>query len=124
MESAAVLEWLLQGDPAIRWQVLRDLMHADDAQVDEERHRVAQEGWGGQLLACQEPSGRWGGGLYSPKWTSTTYTLQLLRDLGLPPGHSKAVRACALLLDHGLRPDGGVNFATSYKTSETCITGM
>ena len=71
---------------------------------------VAITGWGARLLALQDPDGRWGRGIYNPKWTSTTYTLVLLRDLGLAPGNAKAVRACRLLLDEGFWSDGGINF--------------
>jgi hypothetical protein len=126
----AVLDWLLAGDPAIRWQALRDLLDAGERTVARERRRVAREGWGARLLALQSADGRWApgksgdGGLYSPKWISTTYTLLLLRDFGLPPGNGQARRACALLLDHGLRRDGGINYGAWGSRGETCITGM
>lgn len=70
--------WLLDGDPSIRWQVLRDLVGAPGQEVAAERAKVATEGWGARLLAAQSPDGRWTDGLYTPKWTSTTYTLLLL----------------------------------------------
>jgi hypothetical protein len=118
------LEWLLGGDPAVGWQVQRDLLDADPAQVESERELVAEQGWGAQLLALQDPSGRWGGGLYSPKWISTTYTLLTLRFLGLPAGNQQALEGCRLLLESGFYRDGGINFSPSYNYSETCITGM
>ncbi|MBI1879207.1 MAG: hypothetical protein HYR94_13475 [Chloroflexi bacterium] len=74
----SVLIWLLEGDPAIRWQTLHDLMEADKTTVQHERQQVALQGWGAKLLSYQEPSGLWAGGLYTPKWTSTTYTMLLL----------------------------------------------
>jgi len=129
----AVVEWLLEGDPSIRWQVLRDLVGAPRGVVERERRRVEREGWGARLLAKQGPDGRWAGGrsadggLYSPKWTSTTYTLLTLRDLGLPPGHPGAGKACRILLDEGLQKDGGVSYGTWAKWTgqgETCISGM
>lgn len=116
--------WLLEGDPAIRWQVLRDLVEAGETVVEPERRQVALQGWGAQLLSYQEPSGLWAGGLYSPKWTSTTYTMLLLRQLGLPSDHPQALKACHLLLDQGCRSDGGINYSASSQHSETCITGM
>lgn len=122
--SDVTIEWLLKGDPAIRWQTLRDLAGAERETWARERQRVCQRGWGKRLLARQEPSGRWGGGLYSPKWISTTYTMQLLRRLGLPPGHPQAMRACRLLFDNGLHSDGGIQFSKRHKYSETCETGM
>ena len=118
-----VTRWLLDGDAAIRWQVLRDLLGATEGTVKRERTKVAREGWGARLLARQDPGGTWGGGLYNPKWSSTTYTMLLLRDLGLLPSNVQARRACVLLLDHGLQRDGGINFGQADQ-SETCITGM
>src|SRR2546425_1173536 len=123
------IQWLLDGDPAIRWQTLRDLVGATSRIVERERSKVAREGWGARLLARQDREGTWAGGrssdggLYSPKWTSTTYTMLLLRDFGLPASNRQARRACALLLDRGLQRDGGINYGWRGR-SETCITGM
>ena len=123
------IQWLLDGDPAIRWQTLRDLLGASAPTVERERSRVAREGWGARLLAMQDSEGTWAGGLssdsglYSPKWTSTTYTMLLLRDLGLAANNRQARKACALLLDRGLQRDGGINYGWRAR-SETCITGM
>jgi hypothetical protein len=123
-----VSRWLLEGDPAIRWQALRDVVGAADRTVERERQRIAREGWGAQLLEKQDPQGTWAGGqssdsgLYHPKWTSTTYTMLLLRDLGLSATNRHAQLACAHLLDQGLQRDGGINYG--WSTSETCVTGM
>jgi hypothetical protein len=128
-----VMRWLLDGDPAIRWQALRDVVGAAEARVERERRKVARQGWGARLLAKQDADGRWAagqssdGGLYSPKWISTTYTMLLLRDFGLSATNRQAQKACALLLDHGLERDGGINYGMWGKwwgRSETCITGM
>jgi hypothetical protein len=129
----AAIRWLLEGDPAIRWQTLRDLVGAAERTVDRERKRVARDGWGARLLARQDSAGTWAAGrtldsgLYTPKWTSTTYTMLLLRDFGLPPSNRRAREACALLLDRGLQRDGGVSYGTWAqwtRRGETCITGM
>src|SRR5216117_281068 len=123
------IQWLLDGDPAIRWQTLRDLAGAGERSVERERSKVAREGWGARLLARQDREGTWAGGLssdgglYHPKWTSTTYTMLLLRDFGLPPSNPQARRACGLLLDEGFQRDGGLNYGWRGR-SETCITGM
>ena len=131
--AARVIQWLLDGDPAIRWQALRDLVWAAERTVERERRKVARDGWGARLLARQDPEGTWAGGqssdggLYSPKWTSTTYTMLTLRDLGLLPSSRQARKACRLLLDGGLQRDGGINYGTWAKwtgRSETCVTGM
>jgi hypothetical protein len=123
-EGDPIITWLLEGDPAIRWQVHADLLESGAEVVEQERARIAEEGWGAALLAKQTPDGRWGNGLYSPKWTSTTYTLLLLRDLGLMSGNQQALAGCRLLLDQGLYDDGGINFWKSYRHSETCVTSM
>jgi hypothetical protein len=124
-----VARWLLDGDPAIRWQALRDVVGAAERTVERERRRVAREGWGARLLTKQDPEGTWAGGLssdgglYHPKWTSTTYTMLLLRDFGLPAANQQTRKACPLLLDQGMQRDGGVNYGWRGR-SETCITGM
>ena len=121
------IRWLLDGDPAIRWQALRDIVGAPERTVARERARVARDGWGARLLARQDPEGTWARGLYSPKWISTTYSMLLLRDFGLPSGNRQAKRACAVLLDQGLRRDGGIHYGAGAERtgrSETCVTGM
>jgi hypothetical protein len=121
----SAVEWLLAGDPSIRWQAMRDLLDASSERVAKERRRVASTGWGKRLLALQASDGRWGAGLYTPKWISTTYTLLLLRGLGLETGNRRAGRGAELLLDTGLYSDGGINWwLPRRRCSETCVTGM
>ena len=114
--------WLLDGDPAIRWQTKVDLL---DLPGDDDRAAIATEGWGAELLAHQDPSGTWGGGLYSPKWVSTTYTLLLLRRMGLAPGHPAAIEGCQRLFD-GFTwiPDGGLSPSPGASQPAMCVTGM
>jgi hypothetical protein len=85
-----VIDWLLDSDPAIRWQLMRDLTDAPADEVAAERARVTHEGWGAQLLALQPADGVWAGGAYFPEWTSTTPTLSLLRQFGLDPTTDEA----------------------------------
>ncbi len=120
----AAAAWLLDGDPSIRWQVLRDLTDAPADEVAAERARVGTEGWGARLLALQDPDGTWGNGLYSPKWTSTTYTLLLLRSLGLPAGDARALAGCRRVWDGALFYRGGLTLAKTVREPETCISGM
>lgn len=93
-----ILSWLLDSDPAIRWQVLRDLARANGGEVAAERERVAREGWGALLLALQGDDGQWAGGACFPggylehreeyvgqPWTSTLPTLHLLCEFGVDP---------------------------------------
>jgi hypothetical protein len=120
-----VIDWLLQGDPAIRWQTLRDLVGAPAAEWQAEQRLTAQAGWGSQLLAQQDPaSGGWGGGIYSPKWISTTYTLLSLRAIGIPPDCAPAQRGARLMLDHLLGPQRDAAFEQRLLDCDRCIVGM
>jgi hypothetical protein len=98
-KSRGVLDWLLDSDPAIRWQVMRDLIDAPDEEVAAERGRVATEGMGARLLALQASDGRWGGAAWNRGWTSTMHALLLLRDLGVDPATPQATRAVVLVRD-------------------------
>ncbi|MGI8823804.1 MAG: hypothetical protein ACR2JP_10975 [Acidimicrobiia bacterium] len=95
-----VIDWLLNSDPSIRWQVLRDLTDASPDEVAAERARVAGDGWGAQLLAAQGADGNWHGGAYFPEWTSVTPTLQLMRQFGIDPTDDEVRRAIALVREN------------------------
>src|SRR5512135_2205282 len=122
--AQAVIDWLLRGDPSIRWQAQRDLLHLDADVYEYERARIPRAGWGRRLLAKQQADGNWGGGIYSPKWISTTYTLLLLRDMGLDQENSQAQRACENFFFRGIERDGGVNLFWTIDYSEQCVNGM
>jgi hypothetical protein len=125
--DGSVTAWLLEGDPAVRWQVMRDLLSDPGEAVARERERVATAGLGAELLSHQDPEGTWARGLYNPKWTSTFYTLLLLRSLGLAPGNEAARRGAAILLDRGTMFDGGLRYNVPRghrEPGETCVTGM
>jgi hypothetical protein len=99
------VEWLLDSDPAIRWQVMRDLTDAPAETTGRERARVATDGWGAQLLARQSPDGRFGGDPSAESWTSSVewhcmMALGLLRDMGLDPQGSEARHAIGLVRDN------------------------
>ena len=129
-----VLDWLLDSDPAIRWQVLRDLVGAPAEVVAEERARVATEGWGARLLALQGDDGQWAGGACFPAqsvtsrqenqgqpWISTLPTLQLLHDLGVDPCADRVRRAVAQVRDHCRWEHAGQPFFSGEV--EPCING-
>jgi len=97
MPDPAVIPWLLDADPAIRWQVLRDVVHAPADVVAAERAGVATRGWGARLLAMQAVDGRWAGAAWNRGWDSTMHALMLLRDFGLDPHGIPARRAVALV---------------------------
>lgn len=92
----AIIQWLLDSDPSIHWQVMRDLTGAPAEEVAAERARVATEGMGARLLALQGADGRWGGAAWNRGWNSTMHVLMLLRDLGLDPASGEARRALGL----------------------------
>jgi len=97
MQLGPVIGWLLDADPAIRWQVMRDLTATPVEVVAAERSRVASEGWGLRLLDEQRADGQWGDGVATPFWWSNLYTLLFLRDLGLDPNCDGARTAIDLV---------------------------
>jgi hypothetical protein len=119
----SVIDWLLAADPAIRWQVLRDLTGAPAEVVAAERSRVAVEGWGAQLLGQQRADGQWGDGVATPFWWSNMYTLVFLRDLGVDPASPPARTAIDRVRD---RVTWGPGFGDSpffEGEVEPCING-
>lgn len=95
----SVLQWLLESDPSIRWQVMRDLIGAPADEVTAERARVASDGWGAQVLALQGADVMWGGAAWNRGWNSTMHVLMLLREMGLDPASKQARRAVGLVRD-------------------------
>ncbi|MGF1666505.1 MAG: prenyltransferase/squalene oxidase repeat-containing protein [Acidimicrobiia bacterium] len=117
-----VITWLLEGDPSVRFQTRR-LLLGDTGEVD--RGRLESHGWGAALLSHQDDDGTWAGALYSPKWTSTTYTLLELHDLGLRPGCRAAARGVEKLIEGAKVYDhGGLTLAKTVPSPEACITAM
>jgi len=96
----SVMQWLLAGDPAIRWQVLRDLLDAPAEEIAAERAKVATRGWGAQLLALQDADGTWAGEAWNHGWNSTMHVLTLLHEMGLDPACDEARRVVGLVRDH------------------------
>ena len=122
-----VTDWLLESDPSIRWQVLRDLLDAPEAQVSAERARVATEGWGAQLLAQQAPDGSWGGVAFSQGYDSTMHVLTLLQCLGLAPASPQAQHALNLVSEGVVWPGWGPNGTHNpyfVGEGEPCINGQ
>ncbi len=126
------MDWLLDSDPAIRWQVLRDLDDAPAEIVTAERARVANEGWGARLLALQGEDGQWAGGALFPNgkwnrnepqpWTTTTNVLVELQDFGVDPRNEKVRRAVAQVREHCRWEHAGQRFFDGEV--EPCINGM
>lgn len=124
----AVIAWLLDSDPAIRWQVMRDLAGAPAEEVADERARVAEVGWGASLLALQGEDGRWGGAAWNRGWDSTMHVLVLLRDFGLDPAGEAARRAVGRVRDRvtwkGCGPPQCDNHPFFAGELEPCINGQ
>src|SRR5579859_3669595 len=127
----SVSDWLLDGDPAIRWQVLADLTDARAGEVAAERARVEREGWGARLLALEDPDGTWDGGACFPAsyaggepgqpWTPTMHTLQTLQILGLDPASPAARRAVGLVAQNARWEHAGQRYFDGEV--EPCING-
>jgi hypothetical protein len=132
-----LLDWLLDSDPAIRWQVLGDLADAPADAVATERARVATEGWGARLLALQGDDGQWEGGALFPArwfdtpreerpegqpWTATAYSLVALYDFGVDPDDDRVRRAVAQVRKHCRWEHAGQPFFSGEV--EPCINGM
>jgi hypothetical protein len=116
----AQIKWLLNSDPGISWQVMRDLTGAAPGAIAAVRSRVATEGWGAQLLARQSPVGHWGGG---PKWDLIAlFSLVVLKDLGLDPA-SKHARKMIDRVDQRLVFKPLNNRPFLHGETEPCING-
>lgn len=124
----AVIAWLLDADPSIRWQVMRDLTGAPEKEVAAERARLATEGASATLLANQAPDGRWGGAAWNRGWSSTMHALMLLREMGLDPASEQAHSAVARVRDQvtwrGCAPEECHGNRFFQGEVEPCINGQ
>lgn len=129
-----VIEWLLLSDPSIRWQVMRDLANEPNANWQSERKKIEVEGWGKQLFDAQDPDGQWAGGSFAPKgataddfkdgkqpFTATAFVLTELRDMGLDPKSTLAMRSVDLIRNSCKWDHDGQNFWDGEV--EECING-
>src|SRR3954452_1057878 len=109
-DAGPVIDWLLDSDPSIRWQVMRDLLDAPESEWMAERAKVETEGWGARLLSYEDEDGQWAGGAFAPRdfapaewqevgqpWTATAASLSRLHELGLDPTSDRARRAVELI---------------------------
>jgi hypothetical protein len=115
-----VIEWLLDGDPAIRWQVLRDLLDAPADEWGAERRRTAEAGLAANLLAHQGADGEWPKG----RWTASTWTLLLLVACGLPEDHPAARVPLERLLGRFMPPGEDVDGAFLLRRVDLCHLGF
>ncbi|MBS0631091.1 MAG: hypothetical protein JSS11_04200 [Verrucomicrobia bacterium] len=128
MSTTLPIPWLLDSEPALRWQVLRDLTSASADEVAAERAKVATTGLGAQLLALQAPDGRWAGTAWNHGYDSTMHALMLLRDFGLDPAGAPARRALDLVRTHvtwqGCGPEECASNTFFAGETEPCINGQ
>ncbi|MGE6783973.1 squalene cyclase [Ensifer adhaerens] len=129
-----VIEWLLASDPAIRWQVLRDLLDAPEPIWRAERAKVETEGWGARLLSHQDADGQWAGGAFIPAgfdphewsergqpWTATCFSLSQLREFGLDPSSERARETVERVGGNSRWDEGGQPYWQGEV--EECING-
>lgn len=121
MDIASIINWLLEGDVSIQYQVHRDLLGTEKPDL---RKRISGEGWGAALLATRKPDAYWSERYYQPKWISAHYTLLDLRYLNVEPDN-KAIRQTLLrVFKEEKSEDGGINPANSIAQSDVCVNGM
>ena len=116
-EEDQLIQWLLEGDVSIQYQVHRDLLNSDRPQL---RERIATEGWGAQFLQLRNQNGHWGRAFYQPKWTSTHYTILDLKNLGIEPDQKAISHSISLILEENMGQDGGINPAVTIEQSYAC----
>ena len=117
------LRWLLEGDPSVKYQTRKYLLGIPEDELMIARKMILSSGWGKKLMDLQSEKFTWETGIYSPKWTSTFYSLLLLKRFGSPPD-DRIEKSLMNILDRGYYNDGGINFWKSWKTGEVCVTGM
>jgi hypothetical protein len=116
----SLIEWLLEGDPAIRWQVVRDLLDEPTEVWERERARVVETGWAAELLGRQGADGEWPKG----RWTASTWTLLLLMACGLPEGHPSAREPLERLLGRFMPVEAAVDGGFLLKRVDLCHLGF
>lgn len=119
-----IISWLLEGDPAIRYQTLRDLSAANPEEIQKERNKIETEGWGKSFLDKVKPDGGWGLQYYQPKWISTHYTLLELKNLGINPNIPIIQKSIDHIFTLPVGIDGGVLIGATVNYSDVCINGM
>ncbi|THK39260.1 squalene cyclase [Ensifer sp. MPMI2T] len=133
-DPGPVIEWLLDSDPSIRWQVMRDLLEVPEAEWKPERAKVEIDGWGAKLLSFQNTDGQWAGGAFVPAgfdprewsergqpWTATCFSLSQLREFGLDPSSDRARQAVELIGANSRWDEGGQPYWEGEV--EECING-
>lgn len=116
-----IIEWLLDGDVSIQYQVHRDLLGTERPDL---QRRIEFEGFGKRLLDEQQENGHWGGGYYHYKWINTHYTLLEIRRLNMIPNYN-VLRITNTIANDYKTKDGGITPNPDvWEFSDVCINGM
>ena len=122
MNQQQIIDWLLEGDVSIQFQVWRDLLELDKKKLQD---RIAAEGWGYKFLSMRNSNGHWGDRFYQPKWISTHYTLLDLRNLNLSNKNEVVKGTIELVLQNDKSEDGGIRLGPdTTQHSDICVNGM
>lgn len=121
MNEKHLIEWLLEGDISIQYQVYRDLLSTERQDL---RKRIATEGWGAKFLSYRKKEGHWGQRFYQPKWISTHYTVLDLKNLAISPKIEQIRQPIFQVIRTLKGPDGGIYPIGADKKSDVCLNGM
>ncbi len=121
LHKDGIIDWLLDGDVSIQYQVYRDLLNKQRSDL---RKRISKEGWGYKFLSARNENGHWGKAFYQPKWTSTHYTLLDLKNLAISPNIKEIKQTLSMILKENKSEDGGIMPIGTVKVSDVCINGM
>jgi hypothetical protein len=115
-----VVSWLLEGDPAVRWQVMRDLLDEPVAVWQAEQRRTRETGWVAQILSFQAANGTWPKG----RWTDEPWTPLLLMALGLPADSPAPWDPKSGLMDRLMPPGKSVDREVLLTRQDLCHLGF
>ncbi|WP_420644882.1 hypothetical protein [Candidatus Leptofilum sp.] len=121
MSEQNLIDWLLEGDVSVQYQVHRDLLATENPDL---RDRIATEGWGAKFLSFRKKEGHWGDRFYQPKWISTHYTILDLKNLAISPKTDVIRQSIVQVLETVKGPDGGIYPIGAEKKSDVCLNGM
>jgi len=116
-----LIDWLLEGDVSIQYQVYRDLLETEKPDLQK---RIATEGWGFQFLSFRKKEGHWGQRFYQPKWISTHYTILDLKNLNISQNNAEIRQSISQVIQKLKGPDGGIFPIGAGKKSDVCVNGM
>ncbi|MGB7873514.1 MAG: hypothetical protein WBL25_03950 [Anaerolineales bacterium] len=116
-----IVEWLLEGDVSIQYQVQRDIVGKE---IPELQACIATGGWGKRFLDARKANGHWGRGFYQVKWISSHYSLLDLKHLNIVPTQPEIRESIGIILREQKSDDGGINPSRQIKESDVCVNGM